>query len=345
MARQIEKNTIWEIARTAGVSIATVSRAMRAETRGKVAPETLKHIEAIVKKRHYTPSLSARNLRATRFKTIGFMIPHIHNIFLSDYYSKLFCGFSNSLMGSDYRFKLVALKPYARKWDGYPFRSAEAIDAMVVEYWPTFFTPKFKVDVPCVIINDPADGIRAHFVTSDNEAGGELAARCLYEQGHECIAVLRGQEWSTDSDLRIKGFKRTMARVGTAVPNEMIFKGEYEEEDAARITERIFLEKKKVTAFFCCNDNMAFGVMRKLKQLGLRCPEDVSVVGFDDEGRASHSDPPLTTVRAMTQELGKVASEKIIALLEGKISDKEFFYKKTVLPVSLIERKSVGPVR
>ena len=340
-----KEQTILDIARRAGVSIATISRAINPDTRHKVADETLDRIDQVVERFGYTPNLAARHMRSTQFKTIGLLIPHIENVFLSDYYAKVFSGFSNALMHSDYRFKIVALRPYVRKWDKYPFRTAEGIDGLVVDYWPTFFTKKFDVDLPCVIITDPDPDVKAHFVSADNVAGGEMAARLLYDHGHERIAILRGHTWSTDSDLRIKGFRRFMSKVGTAVPQEMIFTADYEEDRAAKVVERLFLEHKNITAIFCCNDNMAYGAIKKMKQLGMRCPEDVSVIGFDDESRAASSDPPLTTVRVHTQELGRMGAEKMVDFLRGKINKQDFYGQETTLPVSLVERKSVGRVR
>ncbi len=333
------------MAKKAGVSVATISRAINPETREMVAPDTLSNIDDLVQRHHYVPNLAAKHLRSVRCKTVGILLPHIPNIFLSEYYSKILAGVSNSLIDSDFRFKLVALKPYTNKWDGYSFQSAEGVDGLIVTYWPTFFSSKFAVDVPCVVVSDPDERIRAHFVACDNIRGGELAAEHLYRHGHERIAILTGQDWSTDSHLRVKGFKALMKRMGTAVPNEMIFRANYEEDQAAKIVEQLMLEKRKITAFFCCNDGMAVGVLQKLKQLGISCPKRISVIGFDDEGRAWHTDPPLTTVRSPIYDLGRVAGDILVRFLkEGSKSD-DFFHKQTVLPVSLIERKSVAAAR
>ena len=339
-----DRPTIRDIAKKANVSIATISRAINPETRSRVAKETLDSIDALVRKYHFAPNLAAKNLRAVKCKTIGILVPHIPNLFISDYWSKIISGVSNALMDSDYRFKVVAFKPYIQKWDGYRFQSAEGVDGLIVGYWPTFFSKKLDVDVPCVIISDPDESVRAHFVCVDNSQGAELAARHLYEKGHERIAVLTGLDWSMDSAERVRAFRNFFHKVGTAIPLDMVFKANYEEDEASKVVEKLVLEKKKVTAFFCCNDNMAFGVLRKLKQLGISCPGKVSVVGFDDDSRAPHFDPHLTTVRVPTQDLGRVAAEKLVEFLKGNYAGK-FFHQRTVLPVSLIERRSVAVAR
>lgn len=339
-----DRPTIHDIAKKANVSIATISRAINPETRSRVAKETLDSIDALVRKYRFTPNLAAKNLRSTKCKTIGVLVPHIPNLFISDYWSKIISGVSNALMDSDYRFKVVAIKPTAQKWDGYHFRSAEGIDGLIVGYWPTFFSKKMVVDVPCVIISDPDENVRAHCVCADNARGGEIAAQYLYEKGHEKIAVLTGHDWSTDSAERVKAFRGFFHKVGTAIPMDMVFKANYEEDDASKIVEKLILEKKKVTAFFCCNDNMAYGVLRKLKQLGISCPGKVSVIGFDDDSRAQNFDPPLTTVHVPTHDLGRVAAQKLVEFLKGDHARK-FFHGSTTLPVSLVERRSAASVR
>jgi DNA-binding LacI/PurR family transcriptional regulator len=335
--------TIKGIAKRAGVSIATVSRAINPETRALVAPETLEKIQSVVRKQKYTPNLAAKNLRSTKTKTIGLLMPHIKELFISDFYMPICAGASTALLGTDYRLKPIALDPQNPKWDGYHFHAMEGVDGVVASYWQSFFTKKLSLDVPCVGVCDPVEGVKAHIISSDNLRGGETAARYLYEKGHERIAILAGFEFSTDSRLRIEGFRKFMRSVGTAIPQEMVFTANFEESEAARLVEKIWLEKHKITAFFCVNDNMACGVMRKLKQLRVRVPEDVSVMGYDDQRLAQYTDPPLTTVHVPLMEMGELAANKLIAYLKGEYHGK-FIGGSTLLPVSLIERKSVKSV-
>ena len=128
MRRLKSKVTIYDIAREADVSIMTVSRALHPESRDRVAPSTLKSIEAVIRRFNYTPNSAAQNLSAARTKTIGILLSHFRNVFLSDYYSKILSGVSNELLHSDYRFKIVALKERRAKWDGYRFKTAEGVD-------------------------------------------------------------------------------------------------------------------------------------------------------------------------------------------------------------------------
>jgi len=223
MGRPKSRPTIYDIARNADVSIMTVSRALNTETQDKVAPKTLKTIKAIVRRLNYTPNQAAHNLSARRTKTIGILLSHITNVFLSDYYSKILSGVANELLDSDYRFKIVALKERQAKWDGYRFKTAEGIDGLIAIHWHPYFSDRKNLntlDLPCVVINDPQDNVRPHFVCCDNIKGGELAAKYLISKGHRKIAVITGKPWSADSKQRVDGFKSYLKRVGVTLPKE-----------------------------------------------------------------------------------------------------------------------------
>ena len=338
--------TIKDIARKAGVSIATVSRATNPDIRSLVADETLQTIDEAIRQLGYTPNLAARNLRATRCKTLGVLIPHIPNVFVSDYHAKIFSGISNALLDSGYRFKLIAFKPDPGAFDKYPFRSAEGIDGLILTYWPMFFSKKSileKLDLPVVIVNDPEDDMHAHFVAGDSVQGAQLAAKYLYEKGHRRVAILAGNERSSDSRTRVETFRKFYEKAGVKISSDFILRGNFEEEDAYRATGWIDLKKDRITAVFCCNDDMAYGVLRRLRESGLSSPEDVSVIGFDDNGRSPHTEPPLTTVRVPVSKLGESAVRTLLAFLRGDYEGK-FYYGRTVLPVSLIERGSVRKI-
>ena len=148
---------IYELAKKANVSIATVSRAVNPATRDKVSPETLEKIDALVKKHRYAPDMAARNLSTASYHTIGIILPHDPGIFFNDYYCSILCGIADHLLTTDHRFKMIMLKQDA-KWDKYNFRATEGVDGLIITHWPNFFTDKLvleKLGVPCVVINDP----------------------------------------------------------------------------------------------------------------------------------------------------------------------------------------------
>lgn len=335
--------TIYEMAEKAGVSIATISRAVNPETRSKVSPDTLEKIDRLIVRFGYAPNAAAKNLMQTRFKTIGILMPHHAGIFLEDYYTQILAGVSDALVDSDYHFKIVMLKCRDEKWDKYNFKFSQGIDGLVITHWHAFFSRYSifeKINIPCTVISDPEPKMRVHFVSGDHFQGGALAAEYLYSRGHRQFAVLTGPQNSVDSTLRVRGFQSFLAGKGIALQPELIRCGEFQEEKGYEAAGELVCHKDRFTALFCCNDNMALGALRKFSEHGISCPDEISVMGYDDDKRAAASHPPLTSVRVPIYELAKKAADHLIHYLKEK-NKKDFFYRETLLPVCLVERKSV----
>ena len=335
--------TIWEFAKKAGVSVATISRALNPETRCKVLPATLARLESLAKKYNYTPNLAAKHLRGASFKTVGVLLPHLGGIFFSDYYAKILSGVADALLQTRYCFKVVLLKPERTQWDKYDFKRGESIDGLLVTHWPNFFSKASvldKLNVPCAVINDPEKNVRAYFVGGDNRMGGFLAAEHLYLNGHRKIAILAGPSWSSDSRLRVRGFRNFFEKIDEKNYLE-ILSGDFQEKKAIELTKNFLKEKREVTAFFCCNDLMACGVIKALKEMSIRCPEDISVVGYDDDSRARTSEPLLTTIRVPLYDLTKKMTGLLVDHLKGK-GKKKNFSGEILFPVKLVERASVA---
>ena len=335
-------SNIYQVAKRAGVSITTVSRAINPETRSKVSSETLNRIDEVVHKTHYTPNFLAKNLSRTRYKTIGILLPYLPGIFFSDYYAKILSGVGDAIMATDHDFKLIMLR-YDKKWDDYNFKAGQGVDALVIMHWHLFFSDKTvlgNLKIPFIVINDPEPNVRAHFVGGDNVLGGELAAKHLHRMGHRKIAVLTGPAWSSDSRLRLAGFRSELKRRGAHLDLQRVIAADYRKDKAAVLVEPLLTGPSKVTAIFCLNDYMAFGVLEKLKQMRISCPGAISVIGYDDERRAKYSSPPLTTVNVPLYELAKEATRKLVGHLNERKKPDEFI-GETKFPATLVERKSV----
>jgi LacI family transcriptional regulator len=340
------KITIHELAKKAGVSIATISRALNQETRDKVRPGTLERIDQLIQKYQYTPNVAAKNLRRASSNIIGVLLPHLPGIFMGDYYPKLLTGVSDALLETAYQFKMVMLKLQGSKWDKHDFRFGEGVDGLVITHWPLFFSDKSvfkKLGVPCVIINDPEEEIQAHYVSCDNEQGGEMVADYLFKQGHRKIAMITGPSWSSDSELRLKGFGNYFSKKGISLNPDLIISADFVQSLAYEKAHELLKRRKDFSAIFCLNDEMAFGVLRKMKEFGISCPEEVSIIGFDDQVKSSYTDPPLTTVYHPVYELAQAAAKILLDSLDEK-KDK-VCYKRETLPVHLVERSSVQKLK
>jgi LacI family transcriptional regulator len=338
--------TIYDMSRRTGVSIATVSRALSPDAWNKVAPPTRERIRLVADRVGYTPSLAARQLGGSRSRTIGVVLPHHAGIFFSDYYVKVLAGISDGLLETGYQFKLVMLKP-GGMWDHYQFRSAEGIGGTIMTHWPKFFSCAAvmeRLGLPCLVINDPLPWSRVACVCGDNRLGGELAARHLLECGHRRFAVLTGPAWSSDSRLRVEGFRQTVARA-TSRARITLLQGDFQESTGQRVF-AAFLQRHPrpvVSAVFCCNDMMALGVLQALREQGRECPRDLSVVGYDDDARSQSAHPPLTTIRVPMYDIAKAAARQLVRYLNEGDPDQPPA-GQTVFPVELVERRSVRSV-
>ena len=340
---QAKPVTIYEVSKLAKVSIATVSRALNPDTRHRVAPATFRRIAAVIDQCGYTPSLAARHLGGSTLKTIGVVLPQFRGVFCSDYYMKVLAGIADALLETDYQFKLIMLKMGQYQWDRYDFKAGEGVRGLIVTHWPKFFSHASVLErlrLPCVVISDPEKGVQAHFVSGDNLQGGELAARHLYARGHRQIAVLTGPAWSSDSRLRVQGFQQFFRRTGSRHKLTLL-QGDFHEELAQSAAEAFLKTRPAVTAFFCCNDLTAFGVLKQLRAMRLSCPKDVSLIGYDDIPRAEAAEPPLTTVRVPVYEVAAAGARRLVERLAAGDGGTAFV-GQTLLPVSLVERQSVA---
>ncbi len=340
------KVNIKVIAQKAGVSPATISRAMNPETRGKVARATLMRIEKLVQEYAYTPNFAAKSLRKLATKTIGLVFPYLPGIYYSPYYQHILSGISDYLKETDYQFKLLLLKGDNPKWNQYDFRAGERVDALIITHWFMFFSDKSifeNLEIPSVIINDIESDVSARFFGVDHFIGGQIAAHHLCSLGHRRIAILTGPSWSKDSQQRVLGFQTYLRKNGTEVPADLILSGDFLETKAYAQMDVFLRKASDLTAIFCCNDQMAYGAIRRIKELGLYCPKDISIIGYDDDPLSTSFNPPLTTIHVPIYKIAQEASQYLVNCLKGDSLEK-FTPGSSLFPVHLVERQSVQKV-
>jgi LacI family transcriptional regulator len=182
--------------------------------------------------------------------------------------------------------------------------------------------------------------VRAHCVAGDHALGGRLVAEHLYGRGHRVLGVVTGPADSSDSAQRLKGFTAFLRERGVALDPRLIRCGEFQEEPAYRLTDQLLDARKDLTAIFCCNDNMALGVLRRLRERDIPCPARVSVVGYDDTRQAAEASPALTSVRVPLYDMAQEGTRHLLRYLDRHRTG--FFGRTSTLPVTLVPRASVG---
>lgn len=308
--------TIYDVARLAGVSTATVSRALNGT--GRIAPATQAAIDAAVAQLGYSPNTIARSLVTKTTQTIALLLPDITNPF----YAGLVSGIQASALSRDHTMLLCTTEGDPEREEQYlNLLQAKHVDGALVDglVLPSDRIARFVKDgFPIVCLDRDIDSRSIPLVQVDNYVGGFHATKHLLSLGHKHIAHVKGAPDLRLSEERLEGFWAAHEHQ-RLVPNvSLIVQGSFTEESGYRAARGLLESRKRFTAVFAANDLSAIGVMRAASEVGMRVPQDLSVVGFDDIRLASYTTPPLTTVRQPAERIAARATELLMDLTQGK---------------------------
>ncbi len=325
--------TVKEIAAAANVSVATVSRALQ---RPEIVSEATRlHIQEVVKRLGYTPNALARNLRTARTRLIVALLPDITNPFFSEVIrgiEQVAHESGYSVLLGETQSSLVREQAYA---DMVAARQADGIITMSHRVPSIPITGRLPVVNACEYVKDSL--ISSVYV--DNVAAAGVAVDYLVTLGHRDIAFIAGPPASPICIDREQGYRLALERAKIPLNPALTATGDFSIEAGERAIELLLSQGQSFSAVFCSNDEMAIGAMRALAARGLRVPEDVSVVGFDDIRFARYMSPALTTVAQPKNALGREAMTMLIELL----NDPEVPPRKRVLSADLVVRGSAAP--
>jgi LacI family transcriptional regulator len=323
--------TIKDVARQAGVSVASVSRALNGHD--SVTPETRQRIINTAAQLRYTPHSAARSLITRRHDTIGFVLPELHGEF-----------FSELIRGVDHAARASRLHLLVSSSHGNATEASAALRAMLGRVdGLLLMSPHVDADtlanilpvqLPVVLINVPVDNDIHSSLRIDNHTGAFTMTRHLIERGHRRIAFITGPKENFDAAERERGYRDALAQFAPAMQAQVL-DGDFSEEAGQKAGEQIAALKTRPDAVFAANDMMAVGCLFALTGAGLRVPQDVAVAGFDDIPIARFVRPSLTTMRVNIADLGERAAATLIATLrEGRA------IHHTVLKPELVLRDS-----
>ncbi|HEY6250987.1 MAG TPA: LacI family DNA-binding transcriptional regulator, partial [Candidatus Angelobacter sp.] len=320
-----------------GLSTATISTVLNGtRAAGEIPAATQERILAAAEKFNYRPNAMARSLRGMRSHTVGVLVPEI-----SEGYGALVLGaVGDYLLSKGYFFFVATHRRKPELLEEYPHllrqRSVEGfivIDTALEKPLP----------LPTVVIS----GHRVHpgvtNVVLNHDHAAHLALEHLVRLGHERIAFIKGQPYSSDSETRWKSIERAADSLGLVVREELIVQLEIDTFSpyvGYPVVRRLLQRTRDFTALFAYNDLSAIGALRALRDFGLRVPEDVSVIGFDDINSAAFQIPSLTTVRQPLDKMGALAGEILLQRIQGGANPVEV----TIDP-ELIVRESTAPAR
>jgi LacI family transcriptional regulator len=305
--------SIYEVARHAGVSVATVSRVLNGK--GPVRPQTRLQVMTAVAALGYVPHSAARSLSTRRTMVIGVVLPDMHGAF----FSELVRGIDRAARGAGYH--LLVSGSHSD-----PEEAAAALQALhgrvdgLILMTPGLEVASLRASLPrrgpVVLLNDDGGHDRHDSLRIDNRQGARLAVAYLLDLGHRSIAFLAGPAANTDAAERLLGYREALAAAGIAADERLELLGDFTEESGMRCAARLALLRPRPTAVFAANDAMAIGCLAGLRERGLAVPADVSLVGFDDVPIARYLTPALTTVHVPIAELGRRAMRCVLDAIE-----------------------------
>lgn len=327
--------TIRDVARHANVSSTTVSHVING-TRF-VEPETEQRVRLAIETLRYRPNLLARSLRRRATHTIGLVVPDNSNPFFADVARAIedagFAeGYSVILCNSD----LSEVKQAAY----IDVLLAKQVDGLILISSGNRPDPVQRIldcKVPVVVVDRELAGLGVDQVLVDNEHGGSLAGEYLSRLGHRRIGCIAGPSDVTPSAGRVEGFRRALASAGVTLASEAIVRGDGRYDGGKEAMATLLHRDLGLTAVFAFNDLMAIGAVSTLRRAGLRVPDDVSVIGFDDILQAGAMVPAITTVAQPVAELGQVSARLLLDHLSGRSAPEP---TRTLLRTKLVERES-----
>ncbi|WP_114380125.1 LacI family DNA-binding transcriptional regulator [Paenibacillus prosopidis] len=330
-----------ELAKAAGVSITTVSRALNGYS--DVNEKTRKRIKKLAEELSYRPNAQAQSLVLKKTKTIGVIMSDLKRTNVKDAFAfEVLCGINDRAGELNYDIILFSTNPNKQMKKTYTDLCRERnVDGAILQGL-RLNDPYLKEVVsqslfPCVMIDIPFSGERVGHVTTDNLSGARDAVRHLEGLGHRRIAMINGYGEAAVSHERLSGYRLALQEAGIAYDPALVYDGRFSEEGGNEAAGRILTEHPDVTAVFCASDIMALGAMQSLNLLGKKIPDDISVVGFDDISLASYCSPNLTTVRQDKYGMGYQAAQMLIDMLEGRQ-----VHHKIMLTNELIIRESTA---
>jgi LacI family transcriptional regulator len=349
--------TIRDVAREAGVSVATVSRVLNGS--GPASADAEHRIREAAARLDYAPNEAARALIRSRTYTLGVLLPDLHG----EFFSELIRGIDRSarhagfhLLVSSFHSDPVEMERALRAMRG----RVDGLLLMAPDLTTRAQLTEVSADRVVVLLNPPADDGALHdAVCVDNVGGARAMTRHLLALGRRRIAVITGDSRNHDAQARLRGYRDALRSARVARDPALEIAGDFSEASGYRATQTLLGVRPRPDAIFATNDAMAVGALLALRRAGLRVPHDIALAGFDDVPMARYLTPALTSVHVAIDELGRRATDLAVRAIEhgrgsdsGRTSDRHAAAKPRrrkpqlhVLPTTLVVRDSCGGQR
>jgi LacI family transcriptional regulator len=328
--------TIKDVARLAGVSVATVSRVYNDSQ--LVREETRERVRRVAEQVGYSPHGAARSLITSRTHTLGVLLPDLYG----EFFSEVIRGIDQAAQQHGYHLLVssarddleTALRSMRGRVDGLIVMSPDLDAGASRRSLPERF--------PVVLLNCPPSDAAYDSIGIANFEGAHAMVRHLAGLGHRRIALIRGAEQNFDAAERLRGYRAALKELRLEQSQSLELAGDFSERAGFTAAQQILGNGARPTAVFAANDGMAIGALSAFRDAGLRIPEDIAMAGFDDIPMARYVDPALTSVHVDISALGERATGRLLALIREP-ADREL--RRETLPTTLVVRRSCGTRR
>jgi LacI family transcriptional regulator len=327
-----------QIAKLSGVSRSTVSRVINNDPH--VSGGTREKVLQVVKRANYTPNAAARGLAAGRTWVLGLVIPMgVATLFTDPYFPVLIQGVSSACNAREYSVMLWLAEPEYERRQIRQIMYSGLVDGVIISSMllnDSLVQALLEGDRPFILVGRHPTDSRANYVDADNAGGAREAVTHLLRLGRTRVATITGPQNMIAGADRLAGYRAALRDRGSALNPDLIASGDFSEVGGYRAMQQLLPHQPD--AVFAASDMMALGALRAVREAGLRVPEDVALVGFDDAPQAALAEPSLTTVRQPVYRLGAMAVDSVLDLIDYQDSSP----RRIVLPTELVVRASCG---
>lgn len=328
--------TIKDVAREAGVSVATVSRVYTGADR--VSEPTRLRVREVGSRLGYSPHGAARSLITRKTSTIGVLLPDLYG----EFFSEVIRGIDQAAQRAGYHLLVSSAHEETETFDAALRSMRGRVDGLIVmspglDARPALAT--FPGSFPVVLLNSAANVDRLDSIGFANFEGAQAMVRHLVGLGHQRIAIITGEAGNFDAAERTRGYHAALAEAGIVPSADWVIPGDFSESSGYAAAVALLQLDPRPGAVFATNDSMAIGALSRLREAGLAIPQDIAVAGFDDIPMARYMNPPLTSVHVDISALGELATRRVLAAIERRGPDGQ---RHATLPATLMIRESCG---
>lgn len=302
--------TIYEVSKLAGVSLATVSRVVNGTA--NVRQSTRNKVEAAMRELGYRPNSAAQSLATNRSNSIGILVPEL----IGPFYGELLSRIEDTFRQAGKHVIIAAGHSNAElEADSIEFLRSRNCDALILHVESVsddYLSELAADDCHFVLINRFVDAIADRCITLDNRLGGYLATHHLLELGHRDIAYVSGPMWKHDAKERFAGHEDALQGHGLRMPDGGFIEGDYQELSGVKALRQLTQAQIHFTALVCANDEMAAGALTEAHDLGIKVPQSLSIIGFDNTNFSHYTFPKLTTINYPIGEIGQMAANWVL---------------------------------